>query len=65
MNDFIVETKPTPSTREVLPAGSYQATLYSIVDLGSQYSPNYDNRSRKVRFTFELPTELRVFKEDK
>jgi hypothetical protein len=33
MTDFIVDAKPTQSTREVLPAGSYLATLYSIVDL--------------------------------
>jgi hypothetical protein len=33
MTEFIVDAKPTQSTREVLPAGSYMATLFGIVDL--------------------------------
>lgn len=65
MTDFIVDAKPTQSTREVLPAGSYLATLYSIVDLGTQYSPMFANWQRKIRLSFELPTELRVFSEEK
>ena len=64
-NDFIVDTKSPKSTREVLPAGSYQATLYWIVDLWTQYSPMYDNRQHKIRLSFELPTELRTFQKDK
>lgn len=65
MTDFIVNAKPTQSTREVLPAGSYLATLYGIVDLGTQYSPMFANYQRKIRLSFELPSELRVFDEKK
>jgi hypothetical protein len=48
-------------TKELVPAGSYQAILYSIVDLGDQFSEQYGKTSHKVRFTFEIPSEMRDF----
>lgn len=55
------ETKP----KELLPAGSYLARAYSIVDLGTQHNPAFNNDSRKIRITWELPTEMRTFTEEK
>lgn len=50
--------------REVLKSGTYQATLYAIVDLGTQRSEKFATRSRKIRLSFEIPSEMREFKKD-
>lgn len=57
--------------KELLEANSYVARCYSFIDLGTHQNQNYKNKDwnpveqRKVRLTFELPTELRVFDEEK
>jgi hypothetical protein len=55
------EVKAQQVTKELLPPGSYQATLYSIVDLGDQYSEKYWKYNRKIRLSFEIPSEMREF----
>lgn len=56
--------QPTSVPKEVLKTGSYIARCISIIDLWSQYNSKYDNRFDKFRIVFELPNELRVFKEE-
>ncbi len=45
------------TTYEPIPEGVFTATCYSIVDLGDQYSEKFNNTSRKVLITWELPDE--------
>ena len=55
------------STFTPAPAGNHPARCYRAVDLGTQES-NYQgqlNSSRKVMLSFELPTELHQFSEEK
>jgi len=53
--------------REAVPQGMHIARCYSMVDLGTQESTweGQTKHQRKVRLTFELPTELRTFNEEK
>jgi len=44
--------------RMVVPAGTYVARCYSIVDLGTQYSEKFGTWAHKVLLQFELPTEV-------
>ena len=60
---IIAENNKKP--KEVLQAGSYLARCYSIVDLWTQHNPLYNTDSRKIRISWELPTELRTFTEEK
>lgn len=57
------ERKP----RELLSAGTYLARLYSIIELGTESYlwKGVETKSHKVRLTWELPTEMRVFDEAK
>lgn len=53
--------------REIVPSGNHIATCYQIVDLGTvegqwEGQPTF---KRKIRLTFELPDEQRVFNEEK
>ena len=60
-------TAPKPqSSFEVIPAGSYVARLYSIIEIGTEFFEYMGEKksSKKIRFTFELPTEMKVFKEE-
>lgn len=48
------------SSYEPIPAGSYVARCYSIIDLGTVQPKNPEfAASRKIKITWELPTELR------
>ena len=52
--------------RELVPAGNYPARCYSMIHIGT-VEENIMGESKqlnKVRITWELPTELRVFKEE-
>jgi hypothetical protein len=52
---------------EPIPAGTYLARCYSMVHLGT-HDDEYQGRAKKtnkVRITWELPTELKVFNPDK
>lgn len=57
--------KATQNVSKQLAPGQYPARCYSVVDLGSQYSEKYQKYSHKIRISFEFPTELEVFSEDK
>lgn len=54
-------------TREPIPAGNYLARCYQMIEIGT-VTENVLGKSvtaRKVRIGWELPTELKVFKEEK
>lgn len=53
--------------RELIPAGNYIARCYSMVHIGTvkEIIKGEEKRLNKVRITWELPTELRVFNEEK
>lgn len=52
--------------RELIPAGNYIARCYSMVHIGTiaEQIMGEEKILNKVRITWELPTELRVFKEE-
>lgn len=59
----IIATKPNTENFAPIEEGSYPARIYQIIDLGT--IPDYQGAMKhKVRITFELPTELKVFKEE-
>jgi len=54
---------PMPQ-REIIEDGTYPARIYSIIHLG--HVEGYQGAIQdKIRITYELPTELKVFKEEK
>lgn len=57
----------TGAKRELIPAGNYVARCYQMIHIG-EVMENYMGEGkllRKVRIGWELPTELKVFKEEK
>jgi len=57
----------TGNAIELIPPGSYVARCYSMIHIGT-INVEYQGQTKmlnKVRLTFELPTELRVFNEEK
>jgi len=50
---------------KIIEPGNYVARCYSVVDLGTTHNPRFNVDSRKVRISFEMPTELETFKEEK
>jgi|GEM_PF-557728 len=40
-----------------LPGGTYPAICIGVADVGDQFYQQYENTSRKVAFTFEIPSE--------
>ena len=62
----IYATNEGGTSFEPIPAGTYVARCYSMIHLGT-IMENYmgDNKlMNKVRITFELPTETKIFKEE-
>lgn len=62
----ITATNESGSGFEPIPAGSYAARCYSMVHIGT-VETSYEGQKKlqnKVRITWELPTELKVFKEE-
>jgi len=60
-------TQTTSKKFEIIPAGSYPARCYSMIELGTN-EETYQGVSKmvnKVRITWELPTETMVFKEER
>lgn len=57
--NFKSEKKP----KELLPAGAYIATLYSVVQFGTMNGEykGQPTKKNKIRLTWELPEELRDF----
>lgn len=51
--------------RELIPAGNYIARCYQMIHIGEILDPTYGKVLKKVRIGWELPTELKVFKEEK
>lgn len=61
---IIAKNSGTP--RELIPAGNYVARAYSFLHIGTVIE-NFQGESKlqnKVRIGWELPTELKVFKEE-
>ena len=60
-------TASTKSTtkREPIPAGNYIARCYRMIHIGTNFDPKWDKDSNRVRVTWELPTETKVFDEAK
>lgn len=62
----IIATSAGGSNYEPIPAGTYLARCYSMIHMGT-VKESYMGEEKfvnKVRLTFELPTELKVFKEE-
>jgi hypothetical protein len=52
--------------RELIPAGTYIARCYQMIDIGTVPDKfNGDRPVQKVRIGWELPTELRIFDKEK
>ena len=64
---IIVSSKGSTTAREPIASGAHAARCYSIIDLGTSEQVISGNQKvvRKIRVTFELPTERRVFNEEK
>jgi len=54
-------------TRELIPAGNYIARCYQMIEIGTvrEFVMGKEMTLKKVRIGWELPTELKVFKEEK
>jgi len=65
-DEEIIATSSGEKSFELIPAGNYLARCYSMILLGT-VTEEYEGRSKdneKVRITWELPTETRVYKEE-
>jgi hypothetical protein len=64
---FIVAETSQNKERELIPAETHQAVCYSIIEIGTEefVYMGETKKSKKVKITFELPNELRVFDEEK
>ena len=64
---IIAKSTGEATQRELIPAGTYVARCYSVVHLGhvTQKYVGEEKIVDLVRFTWELPTELRCFNQDK
>ena len=63
----MIEATNSGTKRELIPAGNYVARCYSMIHIGTvtEMILGESKRLNKVRITWELPTECRVFHEDK
>lgn len=57
----------TGFVRELIPAGNYVARCYSMIEEGTvtEFVMGKQVTAKKVRIGWELPTELKVFREEK
>ena len=64
---IIASSKGSSTPREPIAAGAYAARCYSIIDLGTREETIQGTTKvlRKIRVSFELPDERRIFNEDK
>src|SRR6476646_4032953 len=53
--------------RELIPAGNYIARCYQMIEIGTvdEFVMGKPVRAKKVRIGWELPTELKVLREEK
>lgn len=63
----ITAKKSSYEQRELIPAGNYVARCYKIIEIGSVPTDYLGKETilHKVRFSWELPTELKVFNTEK
>lgn len=63
----MINATNTAPKREVIPAGNYSARCYQMIHIGtvSEVILGETKVLNKVRIGWELPTELRVFSDDK
>jgi hypothetical protein len=61
---ILASNNSTP--RELIPAGNYLARCYQMIEIGTveEIIMNVPKTLHKVRIGWELPTELKVFKEE-
>lgn len=52
------------SSFEQAPAGTHIARCYQVIDLGTQHNAMYDNFRRQTFVNFELPNEIRKYRDD-
>ena len=64
---IIAKSTGESTQRELIPAGTYVARCYSVIHLGhvTQKYMGEEKVVDLVRFTWELPTELKCFNQDK
>ena len=64
---MITAKSTTSIAHEPIPAGTYLARCYSMIHLGT-HDDEYQGRAKKtnkVRITWELPTEMKIFNPEK
>ena len=61
-----ITAKKTETVRELIPAGNYVARCYKMIEVGTVPTEfqGVEKMQHKVRIGWELPTELKVFKEE-
>lgn len=59
----MINLKGEKTEREIVPEGNHIARLYSIIELGTVPVAYKEEPVRQVRFTWELPEEMREFDE--
>ena len=59
----IIISESTKTKRELIPSGTHIARCYSMVHIGTQEFEYQGEKKKanKIRLTFELPHELRIF----
>ena len=59
-------TSKSNTPRELIPAGNYVARCYKMIEIGTVPTEfqGVEKMTHKVRFGWELPSELKVFKEE-
>ena len=63
----ITAKKSSNEQRELIPAGNYVARCYKMIEIGTIPTKylEQEKMTHKVRFGWELPTELKVFSQEK
>lgn len=63
----ITAKKSSNEQRELIPAGNYVARCYKMIEIGTVPTEylGQEKMTHKVRFGWELPTELKVFNPEK
>lgn len=63
----ITATSKSSEPRELIPAGNYVARCYKMIEIGTVPTEylGVEKLTHKVRFGWELPTELKVFNPEK
>lgn len=62
---MIIAKAGAQTQKELIPAGNYVARCYRMIHIGTNFSETWQKNIDQIRITWELPTETRVFNEDK